>query len=242
VRPRVLVTRPEPGASRTAARLEVAGFDTTVLPLTRIAPLDFIMPDGEFDGVIVTSAQALKGVDAGRLLTIPIFAVGEMTARSARSAGFETIITAGGSVDSISELVLNGARPAARLLYLCGKVRRPDLETALGDAGLQLVAVETYDAIPVDYSHPELIARLGDASFDAVALMSAQAAKLFSALAEDTGFAPLFTQSVVACFSPRIANSLSQYGAWRVSVTEEASEDALLVLLSKLFPEVRPAG
>ena len=33
---RVLVTRPEPGASRTAARLEADGFAPIVLPLTEI--------------------------------------------------------------------------------------------------------------------------------------------------------------------------------------------------------------
>ncbi|RVD11473.1 uroporphyrinogen-III synthase, partial [Mesorhizobium sp. M7A.F.Ca.ET.027.02.1.1] len=36
---RVLVTRPEPGASRTAHRLEEAGFQPVLLPLTETKAL-----------------------------------------------------------------------------------------------------------------------------------------------------------------------------------------------------------
>mgnify|MGYP000900718465 CR=1 FL=1 len=36
---RVLVTRPEPGACRTAAKLRTFGFDPVILPLSRTRPL-----------------------------------------------------------------------------------------------------------------------------------------------------------------------------------------------------------
>jgi uroporphyrinogen-III synthase len=237
VRPRILVTRPEPGASRTARRLEAAGFDPVALPLTRIAPLDFVMPDGVFDALIVTSAQALKPVEADALRHLSVFAVGETTAESARSSGFATVITAGGSVASITALILETAKPSARLLYLCGRVRRPELEAALDEAGFQLAAVETYDAFPVDYSHNGLTACLGEAPFDAVTLMSARAAELFSALAEGAQFAPLFTKSEIVCFSPRIADALAGRAGWKIAVTETASEDALLEHLSPLLAQ-----
>ena len=145
-------------------------------------------------------------------------------------------MTAGGSVESIAALVRESAKPAARLLYLCGKVRRPELEAALGAAGFHLSAVETYDAVPVAYSKEELAARLGRMPFDAVTLMSAQAAELFSALGEDANLSPLFTNSEIVCFSPRIAKVLFQYGVWKLNVTKEATEASLLELLSQKFP------
>jgi uroporphyrinogen-III synthase len=235
VKPRILVTRPEPGASRTAARLAAAGFEPVVLPLTRIETLDFTLPDGPFDAVIVTSSQALKAVKPELILHLPVFAVGETTAESAMSVGFGKVITAGGSVASIAALIRESAEPAARLLYLCGKVRRPELETALGDAGFDLKAVETYDAVPVIYSETEFAAHLGKSAFDAVVLMSAQAATLFSAIDQNGRFEALFISSALVCFSKRIADRLEKAAHGRVIVTAEASEDAFMELLSLRF-------
>jgi uroporphyrinogen-III synthase len=235
MRPRILVTRPEPGATRTAARLAAAGFDAVVLPLTRIAPLDFAMPEGVFDAVIVTSAQALRKVYSARLRQLPLYAVGEATAKAAQRAGFADIRTGGGAVSSIVALVKASARPAAALLYLCGRVRRPELESALGAAGFRLTAVETYNAVPIDYPEAELSDRLGETPFDAVALMSAQAAELFSALAGHDLIERLFNRCEIVCFSPRIADALTGKEGWKIAVTENASEDALLELLSPLL-------
>ena len=233
MKPRVLVTRPEPGASHTAAQLRDAGFEPVILPLTRIVPLDFVLPEGPFDAVIVTSAQALKAVDPGRLLHAPVFAVGETTEGSAKSAGFGNVMTARGSVESITALVSESAKPAARLLYLCGKARRPELEATLGAAGFQLTAVETYDAVPVAYSIGEIAARLGEMPFDAVTLMSARAAELFSALADKPDFAPLFSRTKTLCLSQRIADALVLQGGWRISVTKKANQGSLLKLLKR---------
>jgi uroporphyrinogen-III synthase len=236
VRPRVLVTRPEPGASRTAARLEAAGFDAVSLPLTVLKPLDFVIPGGPFDALIVTSAQALEHVDLNLLPRLSVYAVGGTTAASAEKSGFANIVTAGGSVASIAALVRKSARPAARLLYLCGRVRRPELELALDGAGFHVTAVETYDAVPAVYTENELDTRLGDAPFDAVTLMSAQVAEQFAALAGNKRFERLFKRSEIVCFSDRIAEALGDVRSFAVSVTDEASEDALLDLLSFKFP------
>jgi uroporphyrinogen-III synthase len=227
----VLVTRPEPGASRTAARLAAAGYEPVVLPLTRIAPLAAALPKGPFDAVIVTSAQALNEFDAARILHLPVYAVGGTTAESAESAGFARVLTARGGVASITALVLESAH--VRLLYLCGKVRRPDLESAMEKAGLHLTAVETYDAVPASYSDAEIAARLGGAPLAAVALMSARAAELFVPLALKVNFSLLFNSSEIFCFSPRIAESLGEVPIWRVSVSREASEGALMELMSE---------
>jgi uroporphyrinogen-III synthase len=235
MKPRILVTRPEPGASRTAKRLEETGFEAVLLPLTVLTRLSFDLPAGPFDALMLTSPQALAHADSDMLPRIPVFAVGGTTAASAEKAGFVNIVTAGGSVGSIAALVRKSAKPAARLLYLCGKVRRPELEAALLDAGFQVTAVETYDAAPAAFTEDELALRLGDSPFAAVALMSVQAAEHFSGLARNKRFERLFKRSGIVCFSDRIAKALSNARFLAVSVTEEASEGALLEHLSKNF-------
>jgi uroporphyrinogen-III synthase len=57
-RPRILVTRSEPGASETATRLEAAGYEAVVEPLFSIVPIDATLPD--FDALAFTSANGVR--------------------------------------------------------------------------------------------------------------------------------------------------------------------------------------
>src|SRR5687767_7485784 len=93
---RVLVTRPEPGASETAQRLEALDFMPLKLPLHEIKPLSVnaaVIPT-RVAAVAVTSANAIRhapGELLERLLSVPCFAVGEATATTARAARFSNV-------------------------------------------------------------------------------------------------------------------------------------------------------
>jgi uroporphyrinogen-III synthase len=228
--PRILVTRPEPGASRTAERLRQAGYEPVVLSLTRIERLAFEIPEGPFDAVVLTSAQALAAIDAAPLTSIPIMAVGDMTAKAARLAGFLRIETASGSAESVATMAGSTFKPHSRLLYLCGKVRRPELESLLEQAGFLVTAVETYSAVPADHEFSELPGIADGKPFAAVILMSAVTAELFGGYAAKQPF----HDALLVCFSQRIADVASSYGN-RIAVTEEATEGSLMSLLNTHF-------
>lgn len=230
MKPRILITRPEPGAARTAERLQRIGFEPVVVPLARIERLAFEFPESEFDGLVVTSAQALNGGDFSQLSSLPVIAVGEMTAKAARKAGFSSIVTANGSVESVAECAVLKFKRGARLLYLCGTVRRSELETLLSGAGLMVKVIETYSAAPVEYSEAALVEMLGSQPFDAVVLMSAVAAELFRGLAA----MPQFQNALLICFSPRIAEAAKAAGS-SIAVTQEATEESLVDLLQSRF-------
>ena len=232
MKPRILMTRPEPGASRTAKRLLALGYEPVIFPLTTIVPLAFEMPIGAFDALVVTSAQALRSGDFARYRGLPVFAVGDTTASAASSTGFEHITIAGGDVSSIIELVKSVLTPGARLLYVCGKVRRPDLELELSAAGFALDAVETYDAKPIFYDEEAIALRTGNEKINAVVLMSRQAAELFDGLRKNTTLGFLAKSALIVCFSQRIADGLDM----DVVVTAQASEDSLVALLARHFP------
>jgi hypothetical protein len=77
---RLLVTRPEPDAERTAAVLRARGHDVVVAPVLRIEPVAAEFSRGPFAGVIMTSANAAQAIAAhprlGELTALPVFAVG----------------------------------------------------------------------------------------------------------------------------------------------------------------------
>lgn len=132
---RVLVTRPEPGASATARALRSAGFDPVVLPLTEIRPLP--IPETFFpvvDAVALTSANAIRHAP-DRLLaeirTVPVHAVGATSARAAREAGFADVTAGPGDAVGLASAMSQTLAPGSTVLYLCGKVRKPEFEQGL---------------------------------------------------------------------------------------------------------------
>ncbi len=114
--------RPEPGGRATLAKARAAGFEAFALPLFRIEPVAWQAPASPFDGLLLTSANAVR--QAGEQLqlfrSLPAHAVGDATAAAAREAGL-TVATIG---NAGVEALLAGLPPSLRLLHLCGEHRR----------------------------------------------------------------------------------------------------------------------
>lgn len=230
------MTRPEPGAARTAARLMERGFEPVVLPLTetRALPVDVgVMPD-DVDAVAVTSASAVRHAPKdliGRLAALPCHAVGRRTAEAARKAGFRQVHEGGGDAEALAAAM---ARQFAgkSLVYLCGRVRFPGFETSLATAQVRVIAVETYDTVAIDYPDGEIMRRLSGKPVDVVLFYSAKAAEAMRALARRPALCGLFDAAMYLCLSSRIGIALESPAGEKIRVASEPNEDALLSLLS----------
>jgi uroporphyrinogen-III synthase len=119
---KLLVIRPQPGADATAARIEAAGHEADVMPLFAVQPMSWTPPAGAFDGLLLTSANAVR--QAGPQLQfyskLPVWAVGDRTANAARRQGLNLAHV---GTDGVGAL-LAGAEPR-RLLWLSGEDRTP---------------------------------------------------------------------------------------------------------------------
>lgn len=120
---RLLVLRPEPGASATVERARELGLDAIAVPLFETEPIEWEAPDpGSFDGLLLTSANAVRcgGAQLTRLRELPVYAVGEATAAVAREAGFTIAATGNAGVEGL----LGSIDADLRLLHLCREDRR----------------------------------------------------------------------------------------------------------------------
>jgi uroporphyrinogen-III synthase len=229
---RVLVTRPEPGASATASRLRDAGFEPVVMSLSQTQALRVALsavPES-VGAVAITSANAVRHAPTeliARLSGKRCFAVGRKTAMAARNAGFREVIEGPGEAVGLAQLVTAELPEGAGLAYLTGRVRLPDFEQSLASSGHRLFVVETYDTVFVTE------AALPDGPLEAVLLYSAKAAQAFSALADGN---PLLAGACCICLSERVAGSLQHVGGERVFVSAEPTEDALMALLMEVCP------
>ena len=234
---RVLVTRPEPGASETAQRLEALGFLPLKLPLHEIRPLPVnagTMP-GKTAAVAVTSANAVRhapGALLERLSGLPCFAVGEATAAAARAAGFSNVIEGEGDAEALAEMIV-GRRTAGPIAYLCGKVRRPAFESRLAGEGIPIHALETYDTVGLSYMVEEVVNLTARHAIDYVLVYSSNAAEALIATIGRPGLNSLFENTIFACISGRVAEALGDWPRNRMRIAPEPSETALLALLEQ---------
>ncbi|MDM7849476.1 uroporphyrinogen-III synthase [Pseudochrobactrum kiredjianiae] len=232
---RVLVTRPQPDAALTAAKLEAAGYQSVCLPVSETVATGISLPQCDFDAVAVTSANALRHI-APELLEpyrhLQLYAVGEKTASVAKECGFEAIYAGDGWGLHLGRHVAAAMPTSSHVLYLTGKIRRPDFEAQLSAAGIQLTVAETYDTRPVAYSDAELKRISVAGQVDVILLYSAVAAKQFVALNEQAQGAFLRSAKYIFCLSKRIAAELPEDCSARVQISETPDEDALLHLLA----------
>jgi len=122
----LLLLRPQPGNDESAERARALGIEVIQLPLFEIVALaPTPLPEGPFDALLVTSANGARhGAEVlRRLADLPIFTVGEATARVIRDRG-ERLVTVGGG-DAASTIPLIVAAGHRRLLHICGADVRP---------------------------------------------------------------------------------------------------------------------
>ena len=228
MRARVLVTRPEPGASSTARRLAERGFEPILLPLTEIRPLvPHRFPDSAaIDAVAVTSGNAVRHAPPELISVLaskPLYAVGSQTAQAARDSGFATVI------ESVGE----GLSLSSSVLYLCGRVRRDGFEAALVKARLAVDVVETYDTHQLHHASDFVVSLLGNKPVDAALVFSAVAARALLTLARRPGMDRLFARARYFCLSTRTAAVLNCGGAHYVYAASTPNEDSLISLLER---------
>ncbi|MER9329424.1 uroporphyrinogen-III synthase [Mesorhizobium sp. M0488] len=232
---RVLVTRPEPGASRTARKLRETGFQPIVLPLTETTalPVEARSVPGDAIAVAVTSANAVRHAPRDivtGLATLPCHAVGKRTAEVAREAGFLSVAEGPGDAEALADSMA-AAFSGKTVAYLCGRVRFPVFEQTLKADGVRIQAVETYDTLAVAYPDKAVVERLSGQPVDAVLLYSAVAAAAMRGLIGRPALQGLFEETRFLALSARIAAAFDDSTGNEIRIAAQPDEEALLALL-----------
>ena len=238
----VLVTRPQPGATKTAERLLGNGFLPFVLPLTKIVQLPVKTPTGKFDAVAVTSANALRQAPDKVLqpfFALPCFVVGEATAAAARACGFETVTAGDRDGASLAQTIGEELCTSANILYVTGRVRAPDFEHALRKLGMYFKPVMSFDTVLVSYATEFLIEFFGRGKIDSCLLYSRWGAEEFLRLISQTEIVHRFDNTSIFCLSSRVANALIGVDKALIHVADRPDEDALFELLQQAQDSLR---
>ena len=244
----VLVTRPRPDDEATAAALRARGFATLAAPMLRFEAVAFNDDtDAQYDAVIVTSANALRGLESylqgSRLVKLPLFAVGEPTAAAARRVGFGNVLAADGGAASLRDLVLASVKAkrlkkSGTLLYLAGADLARDLAGELGERGFTVVTHTTYRMIPERSLPREASDAFAANAVEAVLHYSRRSARAFLEAARAAGVEISALAIPHCCISAAVASVLRDAGATQVVVASSADENALFEALDRALRPV----
>jgi uroporphyrinogen-III synthase len=239
----VLVTRPRPDDEATAANLRARGFEVLQAPMLRFEPVAFHDDaDTRYGAVIVTSANALRGIEphlkGSRLLKLPLFAVGEHTAASARGIGFENVMAANGDASRLRELVLAGVKArtlkkTSPLLYLAGADLARDLSGELGERGFTVVTQTTYRMAPVSALPREVCDAFVAGGIEAVLHYSRRSARAYLEAARTAGVEISALAIPQCCISDGVATVVRDAGATQVVVAASPDENGLFGALDR---------
>lgn len=208
---RLVILRPEPGASASVALAEEWGIEAIAIPLFDVRAVPWSAPDPcGFDAIVATSANAFRhgGTELARLSSLPVNAVGEATARAARSVGFAVANIGTGGAGSLAAQL-----PEGRLLHLCGAHVHQIPETT---------AITVYESAAIE--PPPALDRIGHAI---IAVHSPRAGSRLAELVTER------SSVTIAAISPAAAAATGD-GWAEVAIADRPRDDALLELAARL--------
>jgi uroporphyrinogen-III synthase len=232
---RLLVTRPELDAARTAATLRARGHDVLIAPLLRIEALAADLGDGPWAAVAMSSANAVHALARhsrlSELVRLPLFAVGRRTAEAARAAGFSDVTSADGDERALVRLIETRCpRPGAPLLYLAGEDRSGDL-AGLAVGGVPVRTVVIYRAVKVARFPPGTEPEVASGHIGGVLHYSRRSAEGYVDCAKAAGILDRALAPRHYCLSSRVAEPLIAAGAKDVRIASRPETAALLELI-----------
>jgi uroporphyrinogen-III synthase len=220
---KILVTRPEPGASATAARLAAMGHEPLLAPCLSIRLLTPSLPEKPA-ALIVTSGQAVPALPE-HLRHVPVFCVGDATGGRLRAAGFSRVESAGGDAGDLFRLVTARRLPGLHVMAV-GERHGLQLASQLRAAGIRVLRRKVYAAQPLRHLPSAVRGALGQSEIAAALFYSAESARAFIRLK------PGGTAGIEAfALSPAIAAALENL-PWRsIRVALAPTEADLMALI-----------
>ena len=229
---RVLVTRPREQAMATKGRLEKMGHDVTLEALITIEYLDAPLPDGLFDGIMLTSSLAVKKLDehwSADRGQITLVATGESTRNAAVEAGFQNALSADGNALDAARLAKERFKEGSRLIYPCAEKTAHDMSAVLLEDNIVCDVWPIYKTRETDHFSDGVALAFSNAQIDAVLLYSPSTAMTF-ARCWDALKEPADPPRMI-CLSEKVAAVLPDSLSKNSSIADHPSETTLLGLI-----------
>ncbi len=231
---RVLLTRPRADAEESARLLGERGIETVIAPLIEISDIPGAAVDlAAVQAILATSANGVRALArATPERDLPVYTVGDASARVAGACGFTDVTSAQGDVGSLAALVRMRLDPlAGALVHVAGSAVAGDLAAELASFQYVVRRSVLYRAEPVG-ALPEAARRaLAEDQVDWVLFYSPRTAAHFAELVTAAGLERQCARLVAGCLSATVGSAAATLPFADIRVAESPDQDALFALL-----------
>ncbi|MBL4767449.1 MAG: uroporphyrinogen-III synthase [Rhodobacteraceae bacterium] len=238
-----LLTRPENDSQTVAEILRHQGHRVSLAPLLSIDYLDEKITDlTGFQAVLFTSANGVRAfVRQHEDRSLACYAVGEATATEATTAGFQKVVTAGGDVQTLADLVSRSLSPDdGPLLHVSGKDTAGNLSGLLAESGFQVSRAQLYKAVKATALAPDTLDLIRAGTLSHMPFYSPRTAQTFVRLVKAAGVADCLTKITALCLSPAVNDMISCLTWHRIVTAEHPDQRHLFKGIGVMLEENRP--
>jgi uroporphyrinogen-III synthase len=218
------VTRTVPFAMLTAKHLHAAGHNPLMAPVLETRSLPHRLEADGIDALVFTSPNGVRhhAFDPA-LSSVPVFAVGERTASTARQTGYENVLSAGGNVHDLRALICKRLTAPARLAHLSAAKPAGNLVAELCEAGFDARHIPIYEAVECgrDTLRPALAALPW---IDGVLIHSPRAGAIVAGFLDEMGG---HWDGIAYCISPAAAAPFERLRGIATRVAPHPNDAAL---------------
>lgn len=227
----VLITRPHEQAEDFARTLNEYAIKCLCAPVLEYHPLETSLPDlTVYDGLIFTSANGLHILNDISAPRIPVFTVGDKTAKSAIESGFSDVHSANGNADDLGELLDKsfGQRPA-KLLHVCGLNNK---EINVQHKNIHIEQCVTYRMNRMKELSPAAIDSLRTGHIECVTFFSRRSAENFIKLIEHHDLTSCLPSISALCISNSVLKCVQDLKWKTVAAARYPTRTAMIELIT----------
>jgi uroporphyrinogen-III synthase len=236
--PLVLNTRPDSDSADLLAELEARGYRHLSAPMLNIA---FPAPDAPvkttaYQAVIFTSANGVRAF--AKLYddrALPAYCVGDATARTCATYGFDEVYSANGDIHDLAALIRTKVDPGdGPLFHPAARKTAGDLGQMLLADGYQIDRQTVYEAQESKTVPKDVLQALRNHHIDAVLFFSPRTAETFVKLVHSYELEKDLAGTSAICLSPAVQSKISDLTWHRTRVASQPTQEYLLSELGSL--------
>jgi len=211
----VLLIRPLEDALPLAKILKSKGVESLLHPLfePRFLPLS---PLKAPQALIITSKNALRALEGyEELKEVPLYVVGDQTARLARERGFLKVLSASGTTQELTKLILDHAHPEKGVLYhFAGEIMKGNIVHELRFRGFDAERHIVYHIQEAENLPEPLLLDLQNEKISHVMFFSPHTTTIFVKLIIKNALEKIASRMTALCLSQDVAGK-AEFLDWK---------------------------
>ena len=227
----IIITRPLEDSLEIISKFKILGNDVTHLPLLNIKKINYENVNFKnYKAIIFTSTNAIKFLKEKNIpKNILCFCIGSATEKKARSKGFLNVISSGGNVEALKELIFRThEKNDGKLVYFSSEFITVDLDKILIKNGYNVDRIINYSALPNEYISENIVEKIKSNPPNIIYVYSEKSAINLKNLLKKYSLVDKLINCNLMCISEKTSRVLNNLNWKKIFIFNPGEEEFLL--------------